>query len=131
MPVTDPIADYLTRIRNAVAACHPEVDIPHSKMKLALAKIMKDEGYIRDFILLTEGHPVIRIQLKYGVEDESALRGLKRESRPGLRRYVGADSIPRVLGGMGVAVMSTSKGIMTGRKAKQQKLGGELLCSIW
>lgn len=131
MPVTDPIADFLTRIRNAVAVGHPEVDMPYSKMKVAIATILKDEGYIRTFLTVEDGHKQLRIILKYGNDQEAVIRGLKRESRPGLRRYVGHDSIPRVLGGMGLAVVSTSRGVMSGRQAKRSNLGGELLCSIW
>ena len=131
MPVTDPIADFLTRIRNAGAVGHSEVSIPHSKMKESIAGILKAEGYIRDFSVQGEGHKEIVVLLKYGPDQETVIRGLKRESRPGLRQYVGADSIPRVLGGMGLAVISTSRGVMSGRQAKREKVGGEYLCSIW
>jgi small subunit ribosomal protein S8 len=129
--VTDPIADLLARVRNAAAAQKHEMFVPYSKMKNEIVRILKDEGYITDFSLDTEGaHPRIKITNKIA-NRTSAITGLKRVSRPGLRRYVGAQEIPRVLGGMGVAILSTSRGVMSGREAKKQNVGGELLAYIW
>ena len=129
--VTDPIADFLARVRNGVRAQKPEVLIPYSKIKAEIARIFKDEGYISDYSVDTSGaHPRIKVVNKL-VDRSSAIAGLKRVSRPGLRRYVGADEIPRVLGGMGVAILSTSRGILSGREARKQKLGGELLAYVW
>ena len=118
MPVTDPIADMLTRIRNAVQVRHDSVTLPHSKIKLALAKILKEEGFIRDFDLpRAQAHPTLRLHLIYREGRQPAISGLKRVSKPGLRVYVGRGEIPRVYGGLGVAIVSTSKGVMAGRKA--------------
>jgi small subunit ribosomal protein S8 len=129
--VTDPIADLLARVRNAAAAGKHEMFVPYSKMKNEIVRILKDEGYITEFSLDTEGaHPRIKITNKIA-NRTSAITGLKRVSRPGLRRYVGAQEIPRVLGGMGVAILSTSRGVMSGREAKKQNVGGELLAYIW
>ena len=129
--VTDPIADFLTRVRNGVRAQKPEVLIPYSKIKAEVARIFKEEGYISDYSVDTSGaHPQIKVVNKL-VDRSSAIAGLKRVSRPGLRRYVGADEIPRVLGGMGLAILSTSRGILSGREAKKQKVGGELLAYVW
>ncbi|CAN5464537.1 30S ribosomal protein S8 [soil metagenome] len=129
--VTDPIADLLTRVRNAAAVQKHEMFVPYSKIKNEITRILKDEGYITDFALDTEGaHPRIKITNKIS-NRKSAITGLKRVSRPGLRRYVGAGDIPRVLGGMGVAILSTSRGVLSGREAKQQNVGGELLAYIW
>lgn len=129
--VTDPIADFLTRVRNGVRAQKPEVLIPYSKIKAEIARIFKEEGYISDYSVDTSGaHPRIKVINKL-VDRSSAIAGLKRVSRPGLRRYVGADEIPRVLGGMGVAILSTSRGILSGREARKQKVGGELLAYVW
>ena len=129
--VTDPIADFLTRVRNGVRAQKPEVLIPYSKIKAEVARIFKEEGYISDYSVDTSGeHPRIKVVNKI-VDRSSAIAGLKRVSRPGLRRYVGADEIPRVLGGMGVAILSTSRGILSGREARKQKVGGELLAYVW
>ena len=132
MPVTDPIADMLTRIRNAIQVKHDSVLVPHSKMKLSIAKILRDEGYIRDFDM-PRGHayPTLRIHLTYREGRVPAITGLKRVSKPGLRTYVGKGEIPRVFGGLGVAVLSTSKGVMGGREAWRQGIGGELLCYVW
>ncbi len=129
--VTDPIADMLTRIRNAVMVRHDSVLVPVSKMKLAIAKILKEEGFISDYTLL-RGRPqrMIKITLKY-IDGQPAVRGLERVSKPGLRVYVGRGEIPRVYGGLGIAILSTSKGLMTGQQAWQRKLGGELLCYVW
>ena len=129
--VTDPIADFLTRVRNGVRAQKPEVLIPYSKIKAEIARIFKEEGYISDYSVDTTGaYPRIKVVNKLVVRS-SAIAGLKRVSRPGLRRYVGADEIPRVLGGMGLAILSTSRGILSGREARKQKVGGELLAYVW
>lgn len=129
--VTDPIADMLTRIRNAVMVRHDSVLIPASKTKLSIAKILKDEGFITDYAVL-RGEPqrVIKIILKY-IDNQPALLGLERVSKPGLRIYVHRREIPRVYGGLGVAILSTPKGIMLGKDAWRQNLGGELLCYVW
>ena len=132
MPVTDPLADMLTRIRNAIQVRHDSVNIPHTKLKLGVAKILKDEGFIRDFdIPRGSKHPTIRIHLTYREGRQSAIAGLKRVSRPGLRVHVGKGEIPRVYGGIGLAIISTSKGLMAGRKAWREGVGGELLCFVW
>jgi small subunit ribosomal protein S8 len=129
--VTDPIADFLARIRNGTRAQKQEVLIPYSKIKAEIARIFKEEGYISDYSVDTSGaHPRIKVVNKL-VDRSSAIAGLKRVSRPGLRRYVGADEIPRVLGGMGLAILSTSRGILSGREARKQKVGGELLAYVW
>ena len=129
--VTDPIADFLARVRNGVRAQKPEVLIPYSKIKAEIARIFKEEGYISDYSVDTSGaHPRIKVINKL-VDRSSAIAGLRRVSRPGLRRYVGADEIQRVLGGMGVAILSTSRGILSGREARKQKVGGELLAYVW
>jgi small subunit ribosomal protein S8 len=129
--VTDPIADFLARVRNGVLAQKPEVLIPYSKIKAEIARIFKEEGYISDYSVDTSGaHPRIKVVNKL-VDRSTAIAGLRRVSRPGLRRYVGADEIPRVLGGMGLAILSTSRGILSGREAKKQKVGGELLAYVW
>jgi small subunit ribosomal protein S8 len=129
--VTDPIADLLARVRNAAAAQKHEMFVPYSKIKSEIIRILKDEGYITDFELdTTAAHPRIKITNKIA-NRTSAITGLKRVSRPGLRRYVGAQEIPRVLGGMGVAILSTSRGVLSGREAKKQNVGGELLAYIW
>ncbi len=129
--VTDPIADMLTRIRNAVMARHDTVLVPASKMKLSIAKILKEEGFISDYSVL-RGKPqrMIKITLKY-IDEQPAVMGLERVSKPGLRVYVGRGEIPRVYGGLGIVILSTSKGIMTGQEAWRRKLGGELLCYVW
>lgn len=129
--VTDPIADLLARVRNAATAQKPEIFVPYSKIKAEIARILKEEGYITDYTVDTEGtHPRIKITNKIA-NRSSAITGLKRVSRPGLRRYVGAQEIPRVLGGMGVSILSTSRGILSGREAKKQNVGGELLAYVW
>jgi len=129
--VTDPIADMLTRIRNAIMARHDSVLMPASRIKLSMAKILKDEGFITDYTVL-KGKPqrVIKISLKY-INGRPALAGLERVSKPGLRLYVGRKEIPRVYGGLGVALLSTPKGVMTGQDAWRRNLGGELLCYLW
>jgi small subunit ribosomal protein S8 len=129
--VTDPIADLLARVRNAAAAQKSEMFVPYSKIKNEVVRILKEEGYITDFELDTTGaHPRIKITNKMA-NRTSAITGLKRVSRPGLRRYVGAQEIPRVLGGMGIAILSTPRGVLSGREAKKQNVGGELLAYVW
>lgn len=129
---TDPIADMLTRIRNAIAARHEWALVPASRMKVALAKILQEEGYIERFeVTKDKPQPVIRVWLKYTEDKESVLTGLKRVSKPGCRIYTKADKIPRVLSGMGIAILSTSQGVMTDREARRLRVGGELLCYIW
>ncbi len=132
MPVTDPVADMLTRIRNGIQAKHTSVLVPHSKLKLSIAQILKDQNYIRDFdIPRGQRFPNLRIHLSYLQGNESAIRGLKRVSKPGLRVYVGKGEIPRVYGGIGTAIMSTPQGVITGRQAWRSGVGGELLCYVW
>jgi small subunit ribosomal protein S8 len=129
--VTDPIADLLARVRNGAHAQKMDIFVPYSRIKAEVVRILKDEGYITDYEVDTKAaHPRIKITNKL-VDRSSAITGLKRVSRPGLRRYVGADEIPRVLGGMGVAILSTSRGVLSGREAKKQKVGGELLAYVW
>ncbi|HLN63249.1 MAG TPA: 30S ribosomal protein S8 [Symbiobacteriaceae bacterium] len=132
MVVSDPIADLLTRIRNANTVNHDRIEVPGSKIKKAIVQILKDEGFVRDFEWIENGHQgIIRVYLKYGPNKAKVISGLRRISRPGLRVYAKKDQVPRVLGGLGVAVLSTSKGIMTDKKARQDGLGGEVLCYIW
>ena len=132
MQITDPIADMLTRIRNAGAARHATVEVPASSMKKAIAQILLDEGYIKGFEVVNEGvQGVIKITLKYNAGKEKAISGLRRVSKPGLRVYAGADELPRVLKGLGVAIVSTSKGVMTNKKARELHVGGEVLAFIW
>ena len=131
MHITDPIADMLTRIRNANTAKHLTVDVPASNMKKAIAQILLDEGYIKNFQLIDDGtQGVIRITLKYN-GNEKVISGLRRVSKPGLRVYAGADALPRVLRGLGVAIVSTSKGVMTDKAARAQHIGGEVLAFVW
>ena len=133
MTMSDPIADMLTRIRNANTAKHDTVDVPSSKMKLAIANILVDEGYIAKYDIVEEGgFPIIRIALKYGADkNERVITGIKRISKPGLRVYAGKDDIPRVLGGLGVAILSTNKGVITDRDARKNGVGGEVLAFVW
>ena len=135
MSMSDPISDMLTRIRNAQMREHPTVSMPSSKVKVAIANVMKEEGYIEDFQVLPEKpQAVLQIKIKYvgGRRDRrSVITGLQRVSRPGRRVYVGKGEIPWVLSGMGIAIMTTSKGIMTGQNARRQQLGGEVLCKVW
>lgn len=132
MVMTDPIADFLTRIRNGNMVMHETVEVPGSKIKMSIASIMKEEGYIKDYEYIEDGKQgIIRIYLKYGPNKEKVITGLKRISKPGLRVYVKKDEIPRVLGGLGTAVISTSKGLMTDKKARKEGLGGEVICYIW
>ncbi len=132
MQITDPIADMLTRIRNAGTAKHETVDIPASKIKKAIAEILLEEGYIKGYQLIDDGtQGVIRVTLKYLQGKEKAIQGLRRVSKPGLRVYAGADELPRVLKGLGIAIISTSKGIMTDKKARELHVGGEVLAFVW
>jgi len=132
MQVTDTIADMLTRIRNANSAKHDSVDVPASNMKKSIAKILHDEGYIRNFQIIDDGKQgIIRVNLKYGPNKSSVLMGLKRVSKPGLRIYSNVETMPKVLRGLGIAILSTSKGIMTDRQARKENVGGEVLAFIW
>lgn len=132
MVMTDPIADMLTRIRNANVVRHETVDIPASNLKKAVAKILLEEGFIRNIEELMDGSvPVLRVAMKYGQNKERVITGLKRISKPGLRVYVGKEDIPKVLGGLGIAVISTSRGLMTDKQARKEGLGGEVLCYVW
>lgn len=131
MSMTDPIADMLTRIRNGQAAGHEIVEMPASNLKAAIAKVLKDEGYVEDYEVEGDAKRVLRVALKYNAEGKPVIRGLRRESSPGLRRFCGWKDIPRVLGGLGVAVISTSGGVMSGLEARRRKLGGEIVCTVW
>jgi len=130
--ISDPIADMLTRIRNAIMARHDSVLIPTSRVKLGIARIIKDEGFINDYeVLKGKPHRAIKIYLKYSEKNQPVLSGLERVSKPGLRVHVQRQEIPRVYGGLGIAILSTSKGVMTGQQAWRQRIGGELLCYVW
>lgn len=130
--MTDPIADMLTRIRNANRMKQEKVDIPSSRLKLELAKVLKDEGYVKSVKLVKDRKQgLIRIYLKYVDEEMPVIQGMKRISKPSRRVYVGTDAIPRVIGGLGVAILSTPKGILTGKRAKKENVGGEILCHVW
>jgi small subunit ribosomal protein S8 len=132
MMISDPIADMLTRVRNALAARHPKVDVPGSKLKVEIARILKEEGYITNFKLAEEGaKKVIKIYLKYTPGNQPVISRIERVSRPGCRVYVGSKEVPRVLGGMGINILTTPKGVMTGSTARKEGVGGELLCQIW
>ncbi len=133
MTMSDPIADMLTRIRNAVTAKHDTVDVPASKIKVAIAEILDKEGYIEGFEVVEEGNfKNIRITLKYGKDkNEKVITGLKKISKPGLRVYAGKDNLPKVLGGLGVAIISTNKGVITDREARKEQVGGEVLAFVW
>jgi len=132
MTMTDPIADFLTRVRNAAQAGKDRCDVPASKLKLELAKIFQEEGFIRTFKVMEEGpQPTIRLYLRYTSDGEPVIKGLERVSRPGRRVYKGVDGLPQVRGGIGVAVVSTSRGLMTDAKARDQRLGGEVMCRVW
>ena len=132
MQITDPVADMLTRIRNANSAKHETVDVPASNLKKAIAQILLDEGYIKSFTLVDNGNQgVIHITLKYLAKKQQVISGLRRVSKPGLRVYVGADELPRVLRGLGIAIISTSKGIMTDKAARAAHVGGEVLAFVW
>jgi len=130
--MTDPIADMLTRIRNASNAKHDSVDIPASNIKKELAQILLNEGFVKGFDVIDDAKQgIIRVDLKYGKQNEKVISGIKRISKPGLRVYVKSDEIPRVLGGLGIVILSTSKGIMTDKLARKEKLGGEVICYVW
>lgn len=129
--LTDPIADMLARIRNAALARQDRTSIPHSTIKVSIAEILKAEGFIADYSVDDSGHGSIVLELKYGRDRESAIAGMRRKSRPGRRVYLGYREIPKVLNGLGVAIMSTSRGIMTDKTAREQKVGGEVLCEVW
>ncbi|MBN2327906.1 MAG: 30S ribosomal protein S8 [Candidatus Omnitrophica bacterium] len=132
MLVTDPIADLLTRIRNANTARKEKVDVPASKMKQAIIDILKKEGYIRSYRIVDEkGHKIIRVFLKYGPKQERIITRLERVSKPSVRHYANKDTLPRVINGLGIAIISTSRGLMTDREARRQGVGGEVLCKIW
>jgi small subunit ribosomal protein S8 len=132
MRLTDPVADMLARIRNAINARHQKVDVPASRLKLEIARILKEEGFIANFKATEEeGHKVVRIYLKYGSNNEAAISKLDRVSRPGCRVYVRRNEIPRVLGGLGINILTTPQGVMTGRQARKAGVGGELLCEVW
>jgi small subunit ribosomal protein S8 len=132
MSVTDPVADFLARIRNALQARQQKVDTPAAKLKLEIARILKEEGYISNYKLTEEGgHKVLRVYLKYGPNNEAAISALERVSKPGCRVYVGRSEIPRVLGGMGINILTTPRGVMTGRQARKEGVGGEILCQVW
>ena len=132
MQITDPVADMLTRIRNANTAKHESVDVPASNLKKAIAQILLDEGYIKSFEIVDDGtQGIIRIQLKYLAGKEKVISGLRRVSKPGLRVYAGADELPRALKGLGIAIISTSKGVMTDKKARANHVGGEVLAFVW
>ena len=133
MAVNDPIADMLTRIRNANTSKHDTVDVPSSKMKLAIAQILLDEGFIKKFDIIEDGNfKTIRIALKYGADkNEKIISGLQRISKPGLRVYASKEDLPKVLGGLGIAIISTNQGVVTDKKARELEVGGEVLCFIW
>lgn len=132
MNLTDPVADFLTRVRNAIRSRQPKVDVPASRLKLEIARILKDEGYIQNFKATEEeGKKVLRVYLKYGADNQAAINAMKRISRPGCRVYVRRNEIPRVLGGMGINILTTPQGVMTGRQARKVGVGGEVLCEVW
>jgi small subunit ribosomal protein S8 len=132
MNLTDPVADFLTRVRNAIRARQQKVDVPVSKLKLEIARILKEEGYIANFKATEEeGKRVLRVYLKYGNNNEPTISNVQRVSRPGCRVYVGRNEIPRVLGGLGINILTTPRGVMTGRDARKQGVGGEILCEVW
>ena len=128
---SDPISDMLLRIRNGLKAGLPSIELPGSRIKGEIARVMKAEGYITDFTMTNTVPRVLRIELKYNDDAEPAIRGVRRESKPGLRKFCGVQDIPNVLGGMGVAILSTSGGVVSGKEARKRKLGGELICTIW
>lgn len=132
MNLTDPVADFLTRVRNAIRARHQKMDVPASNLKIEIARILKEEGYIANYKATEEeGHRILRVYLKYGSEGESAILDLKRISKPGSRVYIGRDEIRRVQGGLGIAILTTPKGVMTGRTARKENVGGEVLAHVW
>lgn len=132
MNLTDPVADFLTRVRNAIRARQQKVDVPASKLKLEIARILKEEGYIANFKSTEEeGRRLLRVYLKYGSNNDPAISNVQRVSRPGCRVYVGRNEIPRVLGGLGINILTTPRGVMTGRDARKRGVGGEILCEVW
>ena len=132
MSVTDPIADMLTRLRNALAARHPKVDIPASNLKVELARILKEEGYINTYRVADEdGKRVIKLYLKYQADSSPVISRIERVSKPGRRVYAGSNEIPSIIGGMGINVLTTPRGVMTGKKARKEGVGGEILCNVW
>jgi small subunit ribosomal protein S8 len=132
MNLTDPVADFLTRIRNAMRSRHQKLDVPASKLKAEIARILKEEGYIANYKPTEEnGQKVLRVYLKYNINNESVIKDLKRISRPGCRVYQGKNEIRRVQGGLGIAILTTPKGVMTGRQARREGVGGELLAEVW
>ena len=132
MTMTDPIADMLTRIRNANTAGHDTVEIPASKMKKSIAQILKDEGFINDFEVIEDGKQgIIKVTMKYAANKEKVISGIKKISKPGLKVYAKAEDVPRVLGGLGIAIVSTSKGILSDKKARELGVGGEVICYVW
>jgi small subunit ribosomal protein S8 len=133
MSMTDPVADLLTRIRNAAAEKHERVDIPASRLKANLVKVLKDQGYIKNFRILRDdaGRVSLRVYLKYDDGGASVIRGIRRISKPGIRHYAQVAKMPKVMGGIGISILTTSKGVMTSQKAAQQKVGGEILCEVW
>lgn len=131
MMTTDPVADYLTRLRNALGAKHEVVEIPASKEKIEISRILKEEGFIRDYHVSEGTKPSITLVLKYGANNEKVITGLRRISKPGMRVYAKVDSIPRVLNGLGIAIISTSEGLVTDKQARQKHIGGEVLAYVW
>ncbi|HXR96719.1 MAG TPA: 30S ribosomal protein S8 [Terriglobales bacterium] len=132
MPLTDPVADLLTRIRNAVRSHHVKVDVPASKLKLEIVKILQDEGFVGGYKVNDEnGRPFLKVQLKYGPNDQPVISNLRRISQPGCRVYIGRHDIRPVLGGLGISILSTPQGVMTGRQARKLGIGGEFLCEVW
>ncbi len=130
--MTDPIADMLTRVRNAIRARHPKVDVPASKVKAEIARILKEEGYIANYKVAEEGvKKVIKIYLKYGTDNAPVITGIERVSRPGCRNYAGKNEIPQVQGGLGISILTTARGVMTGRTARKESVGGEIMCRVW
>ena len=132
MSMSDPLADMLTRIRNAGMVRYETVDVPMSNLKVGVAKVLRQEGYIKDYqIIEDDKQGTLRVELKYGPQDERVISGLRRVSKPGLRKYVKADDIPKVLSGLGISILSTSKGVITDREARRLRIGGEILCEAW
>ncbi|MEN8231142.1 MAG: 30S ribosomal protein S8 [Thermodesulfobacteriota bacterium] len=132
MSMSDPLADFLTRIRNAGMVRYETVDVPMSNLKVDVAKVLREEGYIKDYQIIEDSKQgILRIELKYGPNDELVISGIRRVSKPGLRQYVKADDIPKVLSGLGISILSTSKGVMTDREARRLRIGGEILCEAW
>jgi small subunit ribosomal protein S8 len=131
MSMSDPLSDLLTRVRNAVSVGHEKVSMPYSKLRGEVARVMKTEGFIRDYVVEGGGKKTLTLYLKYIEGLEPAIRGLQRYSKPGLRKYCGSADVPRVLGGLGVAILSTSSGVMSDKEARQKHVGGEVLCTVW